>query len=34
MGKTVWVLGAGASIGNAKGAFPTIRDFFRFANRL
>ncbi len=31
IGKTVYVLGAGASIGHTKGKFPSINDFFKKA---
>lgn len=34
MSKTIWILGAGASIGNMKGKFPSILDFFSFARSI
>src|SRR5690554_5269110 len=32
--KTVWILGAGASIGHTKGQFPSINQFFSKAKEL
>ncbi len=33
MDKRVWILGAGASISHAKGDFPSITDFFKYAKK-